>query len=202
MEKFTTLAELTREAGIPASRIIAAVEAGLVTPAGRAGRHPNSPIIFLSADVASIIETLKATGRMKASQGGGTMIASDFLASAKAAITEGENQLAAEYLDLAKTGIQATRHEAVRALAKAAIDDLERIQNAERLCRYAMTTGQATPAAIAFIRELEAAPRLDKKKSLFSAQNAAAFDWHRRNRSEIFDLITLAAEESTTARQL
>ena len=67
MEKFTTLAELTREAGIPASRIIAAVEAGLVTPAGRAGRHPNSPIIFLSADVASILETLKATGRMKAS---------------------------------------------------------------------------------------------------------------------------------------
>ena len=65
-----------------------------------------------------------------------------------------------------------------------------------------MTTGQATPAAIAFIRELEAAPRLDKKKSLFSAQNAAAVDWHRRNRSEIFDLITLAAEESTTARQL
>ena len=130
------------------------------------------------------------------------MIASDFLASAKQAITEGDSKLANEYLDVAKTGIQASRIEAVRALATAAIDDLARIQNAERLCRYAMTAGQATPAAIAFIRELETAPRLDKKKSLFSAQNAAAFDWHRRNRSEIFDLITLAAEESAAARQL
>ena len=130
------------------------------------------------------------------------MITSDFLASAKAAITEGDNQLAAEYLALAERGIQSVRLETVRQLAQAAIADLERIQHAERLCRYALTTGQATPAALALIRELEAAPRLDKKKSLFSAQNAAAFDWHRLNRSEIFNLISQAAEESTTARQL
>lgn len=130
------------------------------------------------------------------------MIASDFLASAKQAITAGDSQLANEYLDAAKAGIQAARLETIKATARAAIDDLERIQNAERLCRYAVSTGQATPAAIALIRELEAAPRLDKKKSLFSAQNAAAFDWHRRNRSEIFNLITQAAEESAAARQL
>ena len=66
MQKFISLAELSREAGFPASRIQAAVEAGLIQPAGRAGRHPNSPIIFLSADVASILEALKATGRIKA----------------------------------------------------------------------------------------------------------------------------------------
>jgi hypothetical protein len=66
MQKFISLAELSREAGIPASRIQAAVEAGLIQPAGRAGRHPNSPIIFLSADVARIVETLATTGRMKA----------------------------------------------------------------------------------------------------------------------------------------
>jgi hypothetical protein len=66
MQKFISLAELSREAGIPASRIQAAVEAGLIQPAGRAGRHPNSPIIFLSADVASIVETLTTAGRMKA----------------------------------------------------------------------------------------------------------------------------------------
>ena len=66
MQKFISLAELSREAGIPASRIQAAVEAGLIQPAGRAGRHPNSPIIFLSADVASIVETLATAGRMKA----------------------------------------------------------------------------------------------------------------------------------------
>ena len=66
MEKFITLAELSREAGVPASRIQSAVEAGLVTAAGRAGRHPNSPIVFLAADVHSIISTLQATGRIKA----------------------------------------------------------------------------------------------------------------------------------------
>lgn len=54
MQKFISLAELSREANIPTSRIIAAAEAGLIQPAGRAGRHPNSPILFLGADVASI----------------------------------------------------------------------------------------------------------------------------------------------------
>ena len=66
MEKFITLAELSREAGVPASRIQAAVEQGLIQAAGRAGRHPNSPIVFLVADVTGIVETLKATGRIKA----------------------------------------------------------------------------------------------------------------------------------------
>ena len=66
MEKFITLAELAREAGIPASRVTAAVEAGLIQPAGRAGRHPNSPIVFLAADVPNIIEALKTAGRIKA----------------------------------------------------------------------------------------------------------------------------------------
>ena len=66
MQKFISLAELSREAGIPTSRIIAAVEEGLIQPAGRAGRNPNSPIIFLSADVANIVETLATAGRMKA----------------------------------------------------------------------------------------------------------------------------------------
>jgi late competence protein required for DNA uptake (superfamily II DNA/RNA helicase) len=66
MEKFITLAELSREAGVPASRIQASVETGLIQAAGRAGRHPNSPIVFFSTDVPAIIETLKATGRIKA----------------------------------------------------------------------------------------------------------------------------------------
>lgn len=56
MQKFISLAELSREANIPTSRIIAAAEAGLIETAGRAGRHPNSAILF-SADR---IETIKA----------------------------------------------------------------------------------------------------------------------------------------------
>jgi hypothetical protein len=66
MQKFISLAELSREANIPASRIQAAVEAGIIQPAGRAGRHPNSPIIFMGADVATIVETMTTAGRMKA----------------------------------------------------------------------------------------------------------------------------------------
>ena len=124
------------------------------------------------------------------------MIASDFLAAARAAITEGDSQAANEYLDAAKSGIRAARMEALKAVGKAVIQDLERIQSAERLCRYGMTSGRATPAGIALIRALENAPRLHKGKSLFSPQNLAAFEWHNRNRSEIFNLIAEAATEA------
>jgi hypothetical protein len=130
------------------------------------------------------------------------MIADDFLTAARAAITEGDHQAAAEYMDAARDGIRAARIEAVKATAKAVIDDLQRIQHAERLCRYAVSSGRATPAAIQLIRELEGAPRLDTKKSLFGPQNLAAFDWHRCNRSEIFDLIAQAAEEASEGRSI
>lgn len=130
------------------------------------------------------------------------MIANDYLAAAKAAISEGDHAAANEYLDAARDGIRAARIEAVKATAKAVIDDLQRIQHAERLCRYAMTCGQATPAAIALVRELEAAPKIHKGKSLFSPQNLAAFDWHRRNRSEVFGMIAEAAIEAAEARRI
>jgi hypothetical protein len=130
------------------------------------------------------------------------MIADDFLAAARAAITEGDHDTANEYMDAARDDIRADRIETIKATAKAVIQDLERIQHAERLCRYAVSSGRGTPAAIRVIRELEAAPRLEKGKSLFGAQNIAAFDWHRRNRSEIFDLIAQAAEESAQGSRL
>lgn len=130
------------------------------------------------------------------------MIADDFLKAARAAITEGDHQAAADYMDAAKAGIQEVRRDTIRLAAQAAIDDLQRIQHAERLCRYAMTSGQATPAAIALVRELEAAPKIYKGKSLFSPQNLAAFDWHRRNRSEVFGMIAEAAIEAAEARRI
>ena len=124
------------------------------------------------------------------------MIASDFLAAAKVAITEGDHAAANEYLNSARAAVRETRMEALKAVGKAVIQDLERIQSAERLCRYGMTSGRATPAGIALIRALENAPRLHKGKSLFSPQNLAAFEWHIRNRSEIFNLIAEAATEA------
>jgi hypothetical protein len=88
MQKFISLAELSREAGIPASRIQAAVEAGLIQTAGRAGRHPNSPILFLGADVASIKATLSesanAPSRRHAVSAEGRRIKAKLAALAKA----------------------------------------------------------------------------------------------------------------------
>ena len=130
------------------------------------------------------------------------MIADDFLKAARASISEGDHAAASEYMDAAKAGIQEVRRDTIRLAAQAAIDDLQRIQHAERLCRYAMTSGQATPAAIALVRELEAAPKIHKGKSLFSPQNLAAFDWHRRNRSEVFGMIAEAAIEAAEARRI
>ena len=130
------------------------------------------------------------------------MIANDYLAAAKAALSEGDSQAANEYLDAAKSGIRAARMEALKAVGKAVIQDLERIQHAERLCRYAVSSGRATPAAIQLIRELENAPRLDTKKSLFAAANLNAFEWHNRNRSEVFDLINQAAIEASEGHRL
>ena len=130
------------------------------------------------------------------------MIADDYLAAAKAAISEGDHAAANEYLDAARDGIRAARIEAVKATAKAVIDDLTRIQHAERLCRYAVSSGRATPAASQLIRALENAPRLDTKKSLFAAANLNAFEWHNRNRSEVFDLINQAAIEASEGHRL
>ena len=124
------------------------------------------------------------------------MIADDFLKAARAAISEGDHQAANEYMDAARDGIRAARIQSIKATARAVIDDLQRIQHAERLCRYAVSSGRATPAAIQLIRELEGAPRLDSKKSLFAAANLNAFEWHRRNRSEVFNLIAEAAMEA------
>jgi hypothetical protein len=56
--QFITQNELSREAGIPVSRITAAVEGGIIVPAGRAGTHKHSPVIFLREDVPGLVATL------------------------------------------------------------------------------------------------------------------------------------------------
>jgi hypothetical protein len=67
--QFITQNELSRETGVPVSRINAAVEAGLVTPAGRAGTHKHSPVIFNREDLPAITATLTSS-RPKASIAG------------------------------------------------------------------------------------------------------------------------------------
>ena len=52
--QFITLNELSREAGLPVSRINAAVEAGVIVPAGRAGTHNHSPVLFRAGDLPQL----------------------------------------------------------------------------------------------------------------------------------------------------
>ena len=59
MNAFITQNELSRIVGVPASRITAAVEAGLIQPAGRGGSHSHSPVLFRTEDVPKIRTILK-----------------------------------------------------------------------------------------------------------------------------------------------
>ena len=53
---FYTASELSRELGLPVSRITQAVESGLILADGRAGFNKNSPLIF----DADRLETIRA----------------------------------------------------------------------------------------------------------------------------------------------
>ena len=66
---FLTQAELSRLAGVPASRITASVEAGIIQPAGRAGSHKHSPVVFNSEDLPQLKEALLTGVSFKASAG-------------------------------------------------------------------------------------------------------------------------------------
>ena len=43
---------------MPANRITAAVEAGLISPAGRAGNHKHAPVIFSREDLPRLKDAL------------------------------------------------------------------------------------------------------------------------------------------------
>lgn len=59
MSTFITLNELSRAAGVPVSRINAAITAGVITPAGRAGGGQNAAIIFSAEEVQRLVAALK-----------------------------------------------------------------------------------------------------------------------------------------------
>jgi IMP dehydrogenase/GMP reductase len=61
IEKFITLAEAARTAGVPASRLNGLIESGKIVPAGRAGSSPNSAIIFRASDLILIQGALSGT---------------------------------------------------------------------------------------------------------------------------------------------
>jgi hypothetical protein len=64
--KFISASELSREVGCSVGRITAAVESGIITPAGRAGISKNAAVVFLRDDIAAIKSALEAAGKFKA----------------------------------------------------------------------------------------------------------------------------------------
>jgi hypothetical protein len=60
MKTFFTASELSRELGLPSSRIISGVESGLIEADGRAGSSRNSPLIFNADRIESIRAALTA----------------------------------------------------------------------------------------------------------------------------------------------
>ena len=65
--QFLTQNEIAREAGVPVSRLTAAIEAGLIQPAGRAGTHKHSPVIFSRDDLPRLKDALLGGLCMKGS---------------------------------------------------------------------------------------------------------------------------------------
>lgn len=131
------------------------------------------------------------------------MIATELLAEAKIQIDAGDHATADEYIDAASAALsaqcQAARMDVVRALAQAALDDLERIETARRLCRLAVHMGRAGKATLRFLRAVEQAPQPDLSQPITHAVNARAFAWHTQNRTHIQDLIHEAALEASNA---
>jgi hypothetical protein len=63
--KFISASELAREAGCSTNKITAAVESGLLTPAGRSGNHKSAAMIFERADLENLLAAIRLGGRAK-----------------------------------------------------------------------------------------------------------------------------------------
>ena len=64
--KFVSASELARLAGCSVGKITAAVEAGLLQPAGRAGNHKTAAMIFMRDDLDNLLTALRLGGQARA----------------------------------------------------------------------------------------------------------------------------------------
>ena len=117
--------------------------------------------------------------------------AGDFLAAAKAAINTGDNQLAGEYLELAKNGIRAGRHEAkieaIIAQGRQAMDTLKHLEQVRRLCVYGLTQGKGGAEAIEFAEIMSTRPPIKADRGL--AGITPALEWLGSNRRQLSSIL-------------
>lgn len=64
--KFISASELSRVANCSVGKITAAVEAGILTPAGRAGSHRTAAMIFMREDIDTLLAVLRVDAKAKA----------------------------------------------------------------------------------------------------------------------------------------
>jgi hypothetical protein len=64
--QFNTASEVAREIRQPVSRVLAAVDSGILTPAGRAGSNKNSPVIFEESAIPAIRAALETGSKATA----------------------------------------------------------------------------------------------------------------------------------------
>jgi len=65
--KFLSASEVAREAGCSVGKVTAAVEAGILTPAGRSGTHATAAIIFERRDLETLLAALRFGTKAQAS---------------------------------------------------------------------------------------------------------------------------------------
>lgn len=64
--KFISASEIARQAGCSVGKVTAAVEAGILTPAGRAGNHRTAAMIFMREDLETLLAVLRVDAKAKA----------------------------------------------------------------------------------------------------------------------------------------
>ena len=117
--------------------------------------------------------------------------ANELLAAAKAAIDQGDHQLADEYIEAAKPGIQAfrreTRIEEILAHGRVALEQLDHIEQIRRLCAYGLAQGRAGAEAIEFSEIMATCPPI--KTDLGLGGLVPSFEWLAANRRQLSALI-------------
>ena len=117
--------------------------------------------------------------------------AGEFLAAAKAAIDQGDHQLADEYIEAAKPGIRAFRREAkIEAIiehGREAMATLEHLEQVRRLVVYGLATGRAGAEAIEFAEVMATLPPIKTDRGLGGL--VPAFEWLQANRCQLSNLI-------------
>ena len=121
--------------------------------------------------------------------------AGEFLAAAKAAIDQGDHQLADEYIEAAKPGIRAfrreTRIEEILAHGREAMAQLKHLEQVRRLVVYGLAQGRAGAEAIEFSEIMATCPPIKTDRGLGGI--VPAFEWLQANRRQLSALIQTLA---------